>query len=194
MTITPDTPEAGTNEEMNPTPAVEQVPSPGLPADLDGCLAQAADDHRGALWRLAEPGRQLDANLVRLPAGATVEAHTEHDVDVLLLPIAGSGTLHTDAGPIALVTHALTWLPRGSRRSITAGRGGLAYLTVHRARTGMRIKLPTDPAQLALLEEREEAQEGGEAACLLPRMCRTCGAIATGPTPPVCPACNSAWE
>jgi len=44
---------------------------------------------------------------------------------------------------------------------------------VHRARTGLRIQLPTDPAALARLEAREEAaaDEGGEAACLLPRLC-----------------------
>ena len=171
-------------------------PVPSLLADLDWCLAQAADEQRGALWRLAEPGRQLDANLVRLPPGATVEAHTERDVDVMLLPIAGNGTLLTDDGPIALATHALTWLPHGSRRSITAGTGGLAYLTVHRARTGLRIQLPTDPEALARLEAREEeaADEGGEAACLLPRLCPHCGAVATGAKPAVCPSCNQPWD
>lgn len=171
-------------------------PSPSLLADLDWCLAQAADEQRGALWRLAEAGRQLDANLVRLPPGATVEAHTERDVDVLLLPIAGNGTLHSGEESIALATHALTWLPRGSRRSITAGPGGLAYLTVHRARTGLRIQLPTDPAALARLEAREEAaaDEGGEAACLLPRLCPHCGAVTTEAKPAVCPSCNQPWD
>ncbi|HEU5429847.1 MAG TPA: hypothetical protein VFU74_23400 [Actinocrinis sp.] len=168
-------------------------PSPSLLADLDWCLAQAADDERGALWRLTESGRQLDANLVRLPPGATVEAHTERDVDVLLLPIAGHGTLHADDGAIALATHTLTWLPRGSRRSITAGSGGLAYLTVHRARTGLRIQLPSDPEALARLEAREE-EEGGEAACLLPRLCPHCGAVAAGARPAVCPSCNQPWD
>ncbi|HEU5354949.1 MAG TPA: hypothetical protein VFU65_10830 [Actinocrinis sp.] len=170
-------------------------PGPSLLADLDWCLAQAADNQRGALWRLAESERQLDANLVRLPPGATVEAHTERDVDVLLLPIAGHGTLHAGDEAIALATHTLTWLPRGSRRSITAGSGGLAYLTVHRARTGMRIQLPTDPEALARLEAREEegADEGGEAACLLPRLCPHCGAVTTEAKPAVCPSCNQPW-
>jgi quercetin dioxygenase-like cupin family protein len=166
---------------------------PSLLADLDWCLAQAADNQRGALWRLAESGRQLDANLVRLPPDTTVEAHTERDVDVLLLPIAGHGTLHSGDESIALATHTLTWLPRGSRRSITAGAGGLAYLTVHRARTGLRIQLPTDPEALAQLEAREEEDEGGEAACLLPRLCPHCGAVATARTA-VCPSCNQPWD
>jgi quercetin dioxygenase-like cupin family protein len=172
------------------------APSPSLLADLDWCLAQAADEQRGALWRLAEAGRQLDANLVRLPPGGSVDAHTERDVDVLLLPIAGQGTLHAGEESIALATHTLTWLPRGSRRSITAGPGGLAYLTVHRARTGLRIKLPSDPEVLARLEAREEeaADEGGEAACLLPRLCPHCGAVSTGAKPAVCPSCNQPWD
>ena len=171
-------------------------PAASLLADLDWCLAQAADNQRGALWRLAEPERQLDANLVRLPPGATVEAHTERDVDVLLLPIAGHGTLHAADESIALATHTLTWLPRGSRRSITAGTDGLAYLTVHRARTGMRIQLPADPQALARLEAREEegADEGGEAACLLPRLCPQCGAVATGAKTAVCPSCDQPWD
>jgi quercetin dioxygenase-like cupin family protein len=164
-----------------------------LLADLDWCLAQASEQERGALWRLAEPERQLDANLIRLPPNAEVAAHTEPDVDVLLLAVDGHGTLHTDTGPVALATHALTWLPRGTTRSITAGPAGLAYLTVHRARTGLRIKLPTDPVRLARLEAREEEAEGGEAACMLPRLCPTCGALASDPTPPTCPECNAAW-
>lgn len=169
--------------------------TPSLLADLDWCLAQAAEDQRGALWRLAEPGRQLDANLVRLPPGTTVNVHTERDVDVLLLPIAGHGTLHADDGPIALSTHALTWLPRGSTRSITAGSDGLAYLTVHQARTGLRIQLPSDLAALSRLEAREEAaEEGGEAACLLPRVCPHCGAVSAEVRPPVCPSCGADWE
>ncbi|MGH6657197.1 MAG: cupin domain-containing protein [Actinocrinis sp.] len=169
-----------------------------LQADLDWCLAQAGESERGALWRLSEPGRHLDANLIRLPPNASVPAHTEQDVDVLLLAVAGSGTLHTDSGQVALATHVLTWMPHGTTRSITAGSGGLAYVTVHRARTGLRIQLPTDAAKLALLEAREEEAErefeGGEAACLLPRICTTCGAIVSGPTPPICPSCSTAWD
>lgn len=173
-----------------------QKKTPSLLADLDWCLAQAAEDQRGALWRLAEPGRQLDANLVRLPPGVSVDVHTERDVDVLLLPIAGHGTLHADDGPIALAAHALTWLPRGTSRSITAGSGGLAYLTVHQARTGLRIQLPSDPAALARLEAREfePAEEGGEAACLLPRVCPHCGAVAAVVRPAICPTCGAQWD
>ena len=120
--------------------AATRANSARLLADLDSCLAQAGADQRGALWRLSEPARQLDANLVRLPPNAEVEVHREPDVDVMLVAVAGHGTVHAETGPVELSAHSVAWLPRGSSRSITAGPDGLAYLTVHRARTGMRIR------------------------------------------------------
>lgn len=116
------------------------VNTPRLLADLDSYLAQADEGQRGALWRLAEPARQLDANLVRLPPNAQVDVHREPDVDVLVVAVAGHGTVHAEGGAVELSAHCVAWMPRGSSRSITAGPQGLAYLTVHRARTGMRIR------------------------------------------------------
>jgi quercetin dioxygenase-like cupin family protein len=114
--------------------------APRLLADLDSYLAQADEGQRGALWRLAEPARQLDANLVRLPPNAEVDVHREPDVDVLVVAVAGHGTVHAESGAVELSAHCVAWMPRGSSRSITAGPDGFSYLTVHRARTGMRIR------------------------------------------------------
>jgi quercetin dioxygenase-like cupin family protein len=97
-------------------------------------------DSSGALWKLAESGRQLDANLVHLPAGRGVHTHTEPELDVLLLVVAGAGTLETPEGAKALAQGSLVWLPCGSVRSITAHSEGLSYLTVHRRRPGMQIR------------------------------------------------------
>ncbi|MEV4441112.1 hypothetical protein AB0K09_19245 [Streptomyces sp. NPDC049577] len=131
-------------------------------ADLDGAPSDSADDpvarllcdtkaltagrpaSTGALWRLAEPGRQLDANLVHLPPGECVRTHVEPDLDVLLVVVAGAGTLGTARGPQPLAEGSLIWLPHGSSRSVTAGGDGLSYLTVHRRRPGMQIR--TRPA------------------------------------------------
>ncbi len=52
-----------------------------LVADLGRELAAASPRTGGALWRLAESGRDLDANLLRLPPGRTIGEHT---------PISGS--------------------------------------------------------------------------------------------------------
>ena len=104
----------------------------------------------GALWKLAEPGRQLDANFIHLPPGERIKTHTEPDLDVLLVVVGGEGTVGigmADA-PQHVAEGVLLWLPHGSTRSITAGDGGLQYLTVHRRRPGMQIRpRPDQPAK-----------------------------------------------
>jgi quercetin dioxygenase-like cupin family protein len=99
----------------------------------------------GAVWKLAESGRQLDSNLVRLPAGRQVGTHTEPDLDVLVLVVSGGGTLTSPEGRQQLTAGSLYWLPHGSTRAVTAGEDGLAYLTVHRRRPGMQIRSRPQP-------------------------------------------------
>lgn len=115
-----------------------QAPEPSVLCDTRA-LTALTPAPAGALWRLVEPGRQLDANVVHLPAGQQVDSHTEPDLDVLLHVLAGDGLLGTAAGPQPLAAGTLLWLPHGSSRSLTAGDQGLTYLTVHRRRPGMQI-------------------------------------------------------
>lgn len=108
--------------------------------------APGTPEASGILWKLAEPGRQLDANLVRLPAGEHIGTHAEPDLDVLILVVTGGGVMHTPEGESSLTGGALVWLPHGSTRSITAGLDGLTYVTVHRRRPGMQIRPHPDSA------------------------------------------------
>jgi quercetin dioxygenase-like cupin family protein len=94
----------------------------------------------GARWKLTEPGRQLDANLVHLPPGHRFDTHSEPDLDVVLVVVAGAGSVGTPDGPQSLADGNIVWLPRGSTRNITAGSDGLSYLTVHRRRPGLQIR------------------------------------------------------
>ncbi|MFB8025816.1 hypothetical protein ACFQ6U_10955 [Streptomyces sp. NPDC056465] len=158
---------------MNATPRVLAV--------LDGLLASAAPDERGALWHLAEQGRELDANVVRLPPGAGVGEHQEDVLDVLLVVLAGGGSLRTGDGDVLdLGPMAVTWLPRTSRRALEAGPGGLVYLTVHRRRPGLTVK----PAVRAV------AYEGGEAPCMLDLVCPGCGRLSADRSPVFCSTCG----
>ncbi|MFD7812187.1 cupin domain-containing protein [Streptomyces sp. NPDC059785] len=111
-------------------------------APADGAEpVDGAGEPTGALWRLAEPGRQLDANVVRIPPAGRVDVHTEPDLDVLLLVVAGSGTLLGPGdGPLPLRPGSLNWLPHGAARGLHAGPDGLHCLTVHRRRPGMRVQ------------------------------------------------------
>ncbi|MFJ3701448.1 MULTISPECIES: hypothetical protein [unclassified Streptomyces] len=161
---------------MNATPQVLAV--------LDEVLASAATGERGALWRLAEQGRELDANVVKLPPGAGVAEHQEDVLDVLLVVLAGTGSLRTGAGgTLNLVPTAVTWLPRTSRRSLEAGPEGLTYLTVHRRRPGLAVGTAV----------RAPAYEGGEAPCMLDLVCPECGRLSADRAPKFCSACGEAF-
>ncbi|MBD0418463.1 hypothetical protein AB0L35_34250 [Streptomyces sp. NPDC052309] len=124
----------------SPGPAGD-APLPRILCDTAGLLA-SGDAPAGALWKLAEPGRQLDANVVRIPPAGRVGTHTEPDLDVLLLVLAGEAALICADGRRSLREGVLTWLPHGSARGIVAGAEGVTYLTVHRRRPGMRIQPP----------------------------------------------------
>ncbi|MDT0445825.1 cupin domain-containing protein [Streptomyces johnsoniae] len=140
--------------------------TPDVLARVAELLREAPVDQDGALWRLGPADRQLDANVVRLAPLAGIAGHIERDLDVLLFVIEGAGHLETDAGDLDLVPGTITWLPRGSRRALSAGPAGLVHLTVHRRRPALAVR------------GTAAEQEGGEAACLLHRVCTECGRLA----------------
>ncbi|MEV7085699.1 hypothetical protein AB0O07_07370 [Streptomyces sp. NPDC093085] len=150
-------------------------------ATLGAHPARSGDGRQGALWRLAEPGRALDANAVRLPPGAAVAEHTDTALDVLLVVLDGAGVLGTAEGDAPLTPYTVVWLPKTSRRSLTAGPDGLVYLTAHPRRPGMTIGGAPPPATerpAPVSRPAAEPAEGGEPACALDRVCAECGRLA----------------
>lgn len=103
----------------------------------DARLSTAAP---GAIWKLEEPVRELDSNIISLPAGDGIDAHQGPDNDVMIHVLDGSGTLGTAEGDLALRPGDLLWMPRRSMRRFTAGGSGLIYHTVHVRKPGL---LPT---------------------------------------------------
>ncbi|GAA0588620.1 hypothetical protein [Streptomyces crystallinus] len=142
-------------------------------------LAAADAGQEGALWRLAEGGRQLDANLVRLSPGSAVGEHVESELDVLLVVVEGDGHLDDGGEPQALRPGSVAWLPRTARRALRAGPDGLAYLSVHRRRPGLRIGV-----------RAAAVDEGGEAPCSLDRVCPECGRMAVESDARYCARCG----
>ncbi|MFI2456946.1 hypothetical protein [Streptomyces sp. NPDC019539] len=154
------------------------TPRPGVLALLTELTGDLPPDRAGALWRLAEESRQLDANVVRLPAGGRIAGHVEPDLDVLLYVAAGDGVLELEGRSQDVVAGSVVWLPRGSRRALRAGPGGLVQLSVHRRRPGLAIKTAA------------ATSEGGEAACLLDRVCTECGRLAVESDARYCSRCG----
>jgi uncharacterized protein (DUF2249 family)/quercetin dioxygenase-like cupin family protein len=102
---------------------------------------EATVDAAGALWKLEMNERHLDANLIRLHAGARIAPHVGPDLDVLVVVIAGGGELVTSAGSVSLDAGHIAWLPRLSERSFDAGPDGLSYLTVHQRRPALQVSV-----------------------------------------------------
>jgi quercetin dioxygenase-like cupin family protein len=116
---------------------------PRVLCDTTAVISGAPADAAGALWRLQEQRRDLDANLVQLPAGSGVDPHDGPEVDVLLSVVHGTGRLLLETGELELRPGVVVWLPRRSRREIRAGADGLRYLTVHARRAGITVQPPS---------------------------------------------------
>jgi len=96
------------------------------------------DGSSGAVWSLPRGG-DLDANLVHLHPDDAIGEHTNDEVDVLIVVLAGSGTLTVDGTSHVLRPGIAALVPQGAGRSIAPDVGGVTYLSIHRRRSALRI-------------------------------------------------------
>lgn len=101
-------------------------------------LAAVSVGSGGAIWSLPHGG-DLDANLVRLDPATGIDAHTNNDVDVLVLVQSGTANLTVDGQTRQVGADHLALIPKGSNRSIMAGAAGVTYLSIHRQRSPLGI-------------------------------------------------------
>lgn len=94
----------------------------------------------GVVWSVSPTG--LHTNLVVLEPGGSIVGHRNDAVDVLVIALAGGGTLTVDEVPVALAPSIAALVPLGVRRAVTAGPDGLRYLTIHAARGPLSIGPP----------------------------------------------------
>jgi mannose-6-phosphate isomerase-like protein (cupin superfamily) len=114
---------------------VIRVPGPpaaGGPVDLLGPCGT------GPLWGMASA--DLNATLLSWPAGHEVAEHVNAELDVLIVVLGGSGTATVDGEQHALKAGRALLIEQGTTRRITAGDGGLRYLSVHRRRGPLQIQ------------------------------------------------------
>ena len=90
---------------------------------------------KGAIWSINYETVGAIANLVVLTGGGAIAAHRNDSVDVLVVVLAGDLVLSIDDEDILLRVGAAVVVQRGALRGVTAGVGGVRYLTVHAPRT-----------------------------------------------------------
>ena len=107
---------------------------------LEGALA--APTGGGPVW--GDASDDLNATLLEWSAGAGPSEHTNDDRDVLVFVADGSAMLSVDGEEREPVSGEAVIVPKGTRRRITAGRGGVRYLSAHTKRPPLQLRRPTE--------------------------------------------------
>lgn len=92
----------------------------------------------GPLWGMASD--DLNATLLAWGPAHEIAEHTNADLDVLIVALAGSATVTIDAQPHVLTAGSAILIQRGTSRVIRAGAGGVRYLSIHRRRGRLQIQ------------------------------------------------------
>lgn len=79
----------------------------------------------------------LHINLVDLRAHEEIGEHVNTALDVLLTCLDGGGALVVDGESHSLSQGSMALIPKGARRSVLAGDGGIRYTTCHQKRGGL---------------------------------------------------------
>jgi uncharacterized cupin superfamily protein len=112
------------------------------PPGVEGAVDLLGRAGTGPLWGMASS--DLNATLLAWPPGRGVDAHVNAELDVLVVVLEGDGSAIIDGQAHALAPGSAILIPRATRRAITAGDGGLRYLSVHRRRGPLQIQPPPD--------------------------------------------------
>ncbi|TCJ19994.1 cupin domain-containing protein [Rubrobacter taiwanensis] len=115
----------------------EERGDPGHAADLRK-LAAGSRGSFGTVWTLAG-SEDLNANLVLFSAGSGVGEHVSDEVDVVLVGVAGSGSVTVEGKEHPLAAGRLVFIPKGVRRSVRSGSEDFAYLSLHRRKGALKI-------------------------------------------------------
>jgi quercetin dioxygenase-like cupin family protein len=101
---------------------------------VDAADVIATSSGAGAQWSL-DGERDLDLNVVYMPAGGGVGEHHAH-LDVAIVVLSGAGELNVEGRTYDLRPAVIAFVPKGAARSIQAGPEGVGYVTVHQRRSG----------------------------------------------------------
>jgi mannose-6-phosphate isomerase-like protein (cupin superfamily) len=82
---------------------------------------------------------ELNATLLSWPPGGGTPEHVNKDRDVVLVVVDGTAAIEIDGTLARARAGDVFVLEKGRSRKMTAGPGGVRYLTVHRRRDGIEI-------------------------------------------------------
>jgi quercetin dioxygenase-like cupin family protein len=125
-------------EERALFPLIERVAT----AALDGAMATPIGG--GAVW--GDASDDLNATLLEWSSGAGPPEHVNDERDVLVCVVSGSARLEIDGDESELLPGEAVIVPKGKRRRITAGRGGVRYVSEHLRRPPLQIRSAGDGA------------------------------------------------
>ena len=99
----------------------------------------------GAAW--THVSEDLNANLLVFAANEGVDPHVNPEVDVLLVGVAGTGSVEVDGVAHELRPGVAMVIPKSTRRGTRALSDHFAYLTCHRRRAGLWPGIPRPNAE-----------------------------------------------
>lgn len=113
----------------------------------------------GPLWGTAS--EDLNATLLAWDPGETLPEQVNDQRDVLIVGIEGTGEVQIDGQQHAFGPGRSVLIEKGSKFRITAGSGGLRYLSVHLRRTGGSRSLPWHAEKSAAPRSYRRIHPGG---------------------------------
>ena len=93
----------------------------------------------GPQW--AHESDDLDMTLVSWADGKGIEAHINHEVDVVWIGVEGEGIATIDGHARELRPGVAVLIPKGVVRGVRNGAARFSYLSLHRRRAGLRPTL-----------------------------------------------------
>jgi quercetin dioxygenase-like cupin family protein len=127
-------------EEVVPEDALSRIERPPTSdAAEPGVVDLYAPLGRGPLW--GTETEDLNATLLAWPNGDGPDEHVNGECDVILLVLAGAAVVTIEDEPHAIHAGEALIIEKGLTRSISAGRDGVRYLSIHRRRAPLQIAL-----------------------------------------------------
>ena len=89
----------------------------------------------GPQW--GQESEDLNLTLLSWPARHVIAPHTNNEVDVVLIAVAGTGEVTVNNQTLQLGPGLALLIPKGAERSIRSTSERFSYLSVHRRRRGL---------------------------------------------------------